>query len=287
MQRTWKDFFIINRSWKKKRNRVTKAKFQLITCLVLALLGVVVTLSGFKGLIGVGKDRVYATPDVTLEENSHQIQESNVWNEGPYLELSGLIDSVKGVAKYSNSRKDFQVENAFEQVLVGTSVANKEAIAKISVSQSLRTTTNDLSKYAEELVAENQMSQRDYEALLHIVEAEATGEGLLGKILVANVVLNRVDNPHFPDSIYDVVWEKSNGIPQFSPTVDGRINTIPITDETIEAVNHAINGEDYSQGALFFSARAQADPENMLWFDGELQFLFNRKNHDFYTLAEK
>ena len=55
-----------------------------------------------------------------------------------------------------------------------------------------------------------------------------------------------------------------------------------ISDTTREAVNRAIDGEDLSQGALYFIARDQADQDNVTWFDKELTFLFQHGEHSFY-----
>lgn len=52
---------------------------------------------------------------------------------------------------------------------------------------------------------------------MKIVEAEAGSEDLNGRILVANVVLNRVKSELFPDCVTDVVYQHSNGVYQFSP----------------------------------------------------------------------
>lgn len=128
------------------------------------------------------------------------------------------------------------------------------------------------------------LSENDYNILLRIVEAEATGEDYLGKRLVANVVINRVKNSEFPDTVKKVVFEKTNGHVQFSPTADGRFQSVTITEETKEAVYDALCGEDTSQGALFFSARSKADPSNMRWFDRNLKRLFAYGGHEFYTL---
>ncbi|MDE6419646.1 MAG: cell wall hydrolase, partial [Lachnospiraceae bacterium] len=61
------------------------------------------------------------------------------------------------------------------------------------------------------------VSEEDYEALLRIVQAEAGNEDTKGKILVANVVLNRVVDERFPNSVYDVVFQRAGGKAQFSP----------------------------------------------------------------------
>ena len=48
------------------------------------------------------------------------------------------------------------------------------------------------------------------ELLALCVEAEAGDQGLYGKKLVADVVLNRVDSPDFPDNITDVILQCGN-----------------------------------------------------------------------------
>ncbi len=72
-----------------------------------------------------------------------------------------------------------------------------------------------------------------------------------GKILVANVIINRVKNKKFPNSVKAVVYEPS----QFSPVLDGTINSCKVTQQTIDCVNRALEGEDYSGGALYFMNR--------------------------------
>ena len=64
-------------------------------------------------------------------------------------------------------------------------------------------------------------SDQDYEVLKRIVEAEAGGCDMQGRILVANVILNRVRDSEFPSTITDVVYQRS----QFSPVSDGRLNS--------------------------------------------------------------
>ena len=121
-------------------------------------------------------------------------------------------------------------------------------------------------------------SSNEIAILERIVEAEATGEDLKGKILVANVVLNRVNSKKFPNSIEGVVFQKG----QFSPIRDGRYYKVSIKDSTREAVSRALQGEDYSQGALYFAARQKASSKNMRWFDSNLTYLFRHGAHEFF-----
>ncbi len=127
-----------------------------------------------------------------------------------------------------------------------------------------------------------QLSDKDQEALMRIVEAEAGGEDQDGKLLVANVVLNRVNSESFPNTVWEVVMQKEQGIAQFSPTVDGRYQRVKVSEDTREAVERALYGEDISQGALYFCAREKADSEKMQWFDRNLTKLFAYGNHEFF-----
>lgn len=127
-----------------------------------------------------------------------------------------------------------------------------------------------------------QLSDKDYEALIRIVEAEAGGEDQDGKLLVANVVLNRVNNESFPDTVWEVVMQKEQGVAQFSPTVDGRYQSVKVSTDTKEAVERALYGEDISQGALYFCAREKADSEKLQWFDRKLTKLFAYGSHEFF-----
>lgn len=126
------------------------------------------------------------------------------------------------------------------------------------------------------------LEEQELDVLLRIVEAEAGCEDEEGKLLVANVVLNRVNSEKFPDTISEVVLQRSKGVTQFSPVASGRIWKVKISEETTEAVGRALEGEDISKGALFFAARKYADSSRMRWFDENLTFLFRHGGHEFF-----
>ena len=127
-----------------------------------------------------------------------------------------------------------------------------------------------------------ELSDDEMGVLLRIVEAEAGNEDEEGKLLVANVVLNRVENDAFPDTVSGVVFQKEKGVTQFSPVSNGSYYRVEISDETVSAVGRALMGEDISQGALYFAARKYADRDKMKWFDEQLTFLFAHGGHEFF-----
>lgn len=127
-----------------------------------------------------------------------------------------------------------------------------------------------------------QLTEEELEVLLRIVEAEAGCEDEDGKLLVANVILNRLNSPKFPDSITEIVFQRENGVAQFSPVYDGSYTCAEVSEETVNAVGRALDGEDISDGALYFAARKYADDDRMRWFDEKLTLLFKYGGHEFF-----
>ncbi|MDF2538357.1 MAG: putative rane protein [Herbinix sp.] len=126
------------------------------------------------------------------------------------------------------------------------------------------------------------VTKSEMRMLERIVEAEASGEDMVGKILIANVVFNRISDDEFPDSIEKVIFQKVNGDYQFSPIADERYWSVSVSKDTKEAVKRALEGEDYSKGALYFMARKTSSKKNVKWFDKELDRLFRHGGHEFF-----
>lgn len=98
----------------------------------------------------------------------------------------------------------------------------------------------------------SRFTENDIYWLAKIIHAEARGESYEGQVAVGAVVLNRVRSPLFPNTIYGVIFEKSQGrYYQFSPVLDGSINLEP-NQSARNAARDAINGWDPSGGALYF-----------------------------------
>ena len=114
------------------------------------------------------------------------------------------------------------------------------------------------------------------------MEAEATGLNENSRLLVANVVLNRMRDRNFPDTITDVIFESDGNVTQFSPVSDGRYYKVRVSGKSKRAVARALSGEDRSKGALYFMARKHSSPENVRWFDQELTYLFKYEDHEFF-----
>lgn len=163
--------------------------------------------------------------------------------------------------------------------VVDSSIGNDtEAFAEQDNVEAASFITTDGTPVTVTMRTPREVTDEEYNILLHIVAAEAGGCDIYGRILVANVIFNRVDDPRFPDTIEEVVFQKN----QFSPATKGTIWKVKVTDKTREAVDRALAGEDYSCGAQFFSARKRLKEGAMSWFDSELERLYEHDGHEFF-----
>lgn len=85
--------------------------------------------------------------------------------------------------------------------------------------------------------------------LARIINAESGNQSLEGKIAVGNVVMNRLNNPRFPDTIYEVLFQKN----QFTPAASGSIYREP-NEESVAAAKMVLDGAQVLPNALFFNA---------------------------------
>jgi N-acetylmuramoyl-L-alanine amidase len=93
------------------------------------------------------------------------------------------------------------------------------------------------------------VSEEELLMLRKIVIAEAEGEPYEGKVAVANVVLNRLRSANFPNTLYKVIYQKY----QFSPVANGRFDRVKPNEDTIHAVNEALNGrKEVSDDTYYF-----------------------------------
>ena len=198
--------------------------------------------------------------------------------------IDGMIESIN--VPFDESANVAKIGTSCEKVLVGQRVpASENPVSRFDVSSGMENTLSNLDLVTESISSNpGLMSDEDYYWLLRIVEAEAGEDDVKARTMVANVIMNRVAEPEFPNTVTEVIFEYVNGVPQFAPTYDGTIYTVDVTDETREAVRDALHGADYSEGALFFVMKSAAD--SFSWFDTDLKWLYKYGVHDFYTYPD-
>lgn len=90
-------------------------------------------------------------------------------------------------------------------------------------------------------------SSNDVMVLAKMIHGEARGEPYIGKVAVGAVILNRVKDKKFPDSVYSVCFQPG----AFDAVRDGQYYMEP-NQSSINAAKAAINGWDPTYGALYY-----------------------------------
>ena len=113
--------------------------------------------------------------------------------------------------------------------------------------------------------------------LSRIIEAEASGESLKGKVAVGEIILNRVRSDEFPDTIWTVIFDTKFGI-QFEPVANGSIYNTPSAD-SIKAAKIALDGSNYVGDCLYFLNPRIAESN---WISKNRTHYITIGNHEFY-----
>ncbi|MBR6329644.1 MAG: cell wall hydrolase [Lachnospiraceae bacterium] len=164
------------------------------------------------------------------------VSESEASQEGEYKEEKK--EEEKAEAAPEAPAKE---EEKAEEAPAPEPEAAPEAPAPVQDAQVLGATAPaEGSKYG--------VSDQEYMALCKICYAEAHTQGEEGMLLIANVILNRVNSYKYPSSIIGVISQPG----QFGPVRNGRYAAAVPDAATMSAVNRALSGENHVPGALYF-----------------------------------
>ena len=255
--------------------KVTKQMYRSSSVLLTGMMVVAIIAFSAEGFGGGGKNAL-AAPIADESQEEEQAEEPE--GSGLVTEAKvqfGLLDTDSEGQQLAGALLEANVrEKQRQQAAAQTQIETlQKQILKEKQEEEAR-------KKAEE---ERRASRRirytdeDDQVLLRIVQAEAGICDKRGKILVADVIINRVLSKEFPNSVKAVVYEPS----QFQPVSNGAINSVKVTAETIECVDRALDGEDYSNGALYFMNR-RGSGSAAAWFDRHLTYLFAHDGHEFF-----
>lgn len=93
------------------------------------------------------------------------------------------------------------------------------------------------------------LTQEEIDLIALVTMGEAEGETELGKRLVIDTILNRIDHPSFPDTVYDVIYQPN----QFSVMWNSRIDRCYVMPEIVELVKEELL-ERTNYDCVFFMA---------------------------------
>ena len=176
-------------------------------------------------IIFFGITKTYATSRYGSTGNEVKQIQTKLKQWGYYNEN---IDGIYG-SKTLKAVKDFQTKNGLK---VDGIVGNQTLSALgISSSSNKNTSSNNSNLYL----------------ISQVIYGEARGETYEGQVAVGAVILNRVADSRFPNTVAGVIYQSG----AFTCVSDGQINLSP-NSTAQKAVQDAINGWDPTHGSVYY-----------------------------------
>ena len=142
---------------------------------------------------------------------------------------TGSVDGIYGSSTLSAVKK-FQRKNG----LTADGIAGKATLEKMGIFSSSSKSSGSVSSSSLNLIS-------------RFVYAESRGEPYKGQVAVAAVILNRVRDSRFPNTVSGVVYQSG----AFTCVSDGQINLTPNATAR-KAAQDAMNGWDPTYGAVYY-----------------------------------
>lgn len=194
----------------KKRNRIM---FAVLLLFAVILVGCIVSVDN------VNNNNITSISQVATTSQNKQIQQK-------LKDLGYYFGSVDGI--YGNATRNAVVAFQKANGLIADGVAGPKTIAALGLNF-------------------NSVTSSDLYLLAKCVHAEARGEPYVGQVAVAAVILNRVKDAAFPNTISGVIYQPW----AFTAVNDGQINLEP-NSTAYQAAQDALNGWDPTYGCLYY-----------------------------------
>lgn len=193
--------------------------------------------------------------------------------------LCTIYDTSLGQDNELTAGVTTQVNNYLNQSSLGDAQINGVVVTESQqdfeeITGNKQEENEDCDEY---VILVDNLSTYDKYLLAKIVQCEAGNQGKDAKVAVATVILNRVLSQDFPNTVEEVIFEKQNGVYQFSPISDGNWYVKEPTEEDFDAIDTLIYLR-YKTDALYF----ESCPNEDNWHSRNLDYLFIESNIRFY-----
>ena len=187
--------------------------FAVLLLFAVILVGCIVSVDN------VNNNNITSISQVATSSQNKQIQQK-------LKDLGYYFGSVDGI--YGNATRNAVVAFQKANGLTADGVAGPKTIAALGLNF-------------------NSVTSSDLYLLAKCVHAEARGEPYVGQVAVAAVILNRVKDAAFPNTISGVIYQPW----AFTAVNDGQINLEP-NSTAYQAAQDALNGWDPTYGCLYY-----------------------------------
>ncbi len=142
---------------------------------------------------------------------------------------TGSVDGING-PKTKAAVKSFQRKYG----LTADGIVGPLTAAKMGISVKAGTSSSSY-------------NSNDRYLLAKVIYAEARGESYTGQVAIGAVVLNRVEDSRFPNTVAGVIYQPW----AFTAVNDGQINLEP-NQKAYQAADDALNGWDPTYGSIYY-----------------------------------
>ncbi|HHX17455.1 MAG TPA: spore cortex-lytic enzyme [Clostridium sp.] len=169
--------------------------------------------------------------DVGMESQQVEQVQQRLKNWGYFKgEVDGIYDKETKMAVLN-----FQKTHGLKE----TGIAEEETLTAMGLTT--------ISKWGEVYAKEDAI--RNEQLIARAINGEARGEPYEGQVAVGAVILNRVKDSRFPNTIAGVIYQPL----AFTAVADGQIN-VPIDPNStvLKAARDALNGWDPTNGCVYY-----------------------------------
>lgn len=193
-----------------------------------------------------------AETESRLEKEQASLEASQDKAQAEESRLADLIANTQnGIEKYAEDIAAAEERaKAYEKKLIEQENQIENLKALIAQQKALVNGTTKVGNFTYHEISQLARNSTDLQIMAAIIECEAGGEPYVGKIAVGSVVMNRVRSDKFPNTIIEVIHQKS----QFTPVKSGRFAIVlarGANAECTRAAQEVLNGAN-NIGALFF-----------------------------------
>lgn len=229
---------------RKIKQFVAAAAFSLTIFSVSSVHAASYSVASGDSLFTIG--RLFGTTSTVLMQNN-SLSGTTIY-PGQVLQVPGTIYTVQsGDSLYLIAKK-------FNVSLTSLRKANNQCQDMILIGQKLvipaGTVTTSTGTTAVN-TGTSTLSAADLDLLARLITAEADGQPYTAQVAVGAVVMNRVKDSSFPNTVSSVIYQKDSNYYQFTPVQNGYINKAA-TATAIQAANEAARGVDPTKGAIYY-----------------------------------